>query len=290
MPANLDMELLRSLVAIADHGGFTRAAERLHRSQSTVSLQIKRLERQAGVPLFRREGRRARLTEQGETLLVQARRILELNDQALAGLGRARLEGGVRVGSAQAFTERALPQLLARFARLHPGVRLEVRVDAQQPLAAAVAAGELDLALAIQPTGSGGESLGRVPLTWAVPGTDDWREAPELPLALFESPCPFRDLALQALETARIPWRVAFTSPSLPGLFAAVRAGLALTAQPRLAIPADLNAVSRDARLPPLPRVEVALYRRSPCPNPAAAQLAQALEQALETIVGTPLP
>jgi len=272
MPRHLDLELLRTLVAIADCGGFTRAAERLHRTQSAVSLQMQRLEETVGAPLFRAAGRQRLLTEQGEILVGHARRLLAIHDEALGALSGAQLQGQIRFGSAQAFTEHSLPTVLARFARLHPNVRLEMRVEGNQKLIDAVHAGQLDLALVIQRPGTGGESLGRLPLLWLA-GTEARLDAPPLPLALFDAPCPFRELALDALERERRPWRIAYTSPSLPGLLAAVRAGLGVTAQTPLSLGAGLRVATGE--LPPLPEVEIALHRHPRAPAETAEPLAE---------------
>ncbi len=261
MPKNLDLELLRTLVAIADCGGFTRAAERLHRTQSTVSLQMKRLEDLVGVSLFRRNGRQMLITESGEILVSYARRLLEINDEAVSALTETAVEGQIRFGSAQAFAEHSLPRMLARFARIHPGVRLEVRVDSNQRLVEAVRSGQLDLALVIQKRGAGGEYIRRIPLVWLAGAQSDWQNMERLPLVLFENPCPFRDIVLESLERRGEAWRVAYTSPSLPGLLAAVRAGLGITAQTTLSAAPDLRAFAETERLPRLPEVEIALHR-----------------------------
>jgi DNA-binding transcriptional LysR family regulator len=273
MPRHLDLELLRTLVAIADCGGFTRAAERLHRTQSAVSLQMQRLEETVGVPLFRAAGRQRLPTEQGEVLIGYARRLLAIHDQALGALNGTQLEGSVRFGTAQAFTEQSLPTVLARFARLHPNVRLEVRVDGNQKLIDAVKAGQLDLALVMQRPGAGGEPLRRLPLQWLV-GDEACLTAPAVPLALFEAPCPFRAMALEALEREQRGWRIAYTSPSLPGLLAAVRAGLGVTAQTALSITPGLRPVAAEAGLPPLGEVEIALHQHPRADDAAIAPLA----------------
>jgi DNA-binding transcriptional LysR family regulator len=273
MPRHLDLELLRTLVAIADCGGFTRAAERLHRTQSAVSLQMQRLEQTVGVDLFRAAGRQRLLTASGEILVGYARRLLATHDEALGALSSHRLEGSIRFGSAQAFTEHSLPTVLGRFARLHPDVRLEVRVDANQKLIDAVDAGQLDLALVIQRPGKGGEPLRPLPLQWLI-GDDAFLKQDAIPLALFEAPCPFREMALEALERERRPWRVAYTSPSLPGLLAAVRAGLGVTAQTALSLGPGVHAMA-PGELPTLPAVEIALHRHPRAEDATVEPLAQ---------------
>ncbi len=165
MRLDLPTDLLRSFAAIADAGGIAKAAERVHRTQPAVSLQVKRLEGMLGVALVRRQGRGVALTEAGERLLVYARRILTLNDEAVAALAPAALAGPVRFGTVQDFADTALPGVLARFAAENPGVRLDVRVGNSTALLDELEAGGLDLVLAsdLRP---GGIPLRSEPMRW----------------------------------------------------------------------------------------------------------------------------
>ncbi|MBA2689322.1 MAG: LysR family transcriptional regulator [Burkholderiales bacterium] len=209
---NLDIDLMRALVAIADNGGFTRAAERLHRTQPAISLQIRRLEIATGATLFERRGRTMQLTAAGERLLVYARKMLEINDAAVQSLQESPLAGVIRFGAAQDFADQSLPQVLSRFNAAHPEVQLEVRVDRNAPLIAAVKAGQLDLALVIQKSGAnGGTLLASEPLVWIGATQFKWSTQQPVPLVLFESPCNFCDVALKVLKAAGIPWRVVYT-------------------------------------------------------------------------------
>ncbi|MEW8293106.1 MAG: LysR substrate-binding domain-containing protein [Candidatus Thiodiazotropha sp.] len=270
MSKNLDIDLLRTLAAIADFGGFSQAAKRLHRTQSAVSLQMKRLEELSGKALFRKAGRKRVLTEEGELLLNYARRILNLNDEVASMLQPDPLQGDLRLGISQDIADRGLAVILAQFTRSHPAVRLDVVVDTSSRLVEAVDAERLDLAVAFQDPGDHGDTLGLVPLQWIVPDPFIWQPPQPLPLAMFSTPCVFRSRVVSALDQAGIPWRIAYTSPSLPGILAAVEAGLGVTA--RLA-----GAGSQTHGLPPLKAVELALYR-----NPV---LHTDAVKALETIV-----
>jgi len=145
--ANLDMDVLRTLAVAMDLGGFGKAAERLGRSQSAVSLQMRRLEERVGRPLFRREGRGLGLTDAGDVVLGYARQILELNDQAVAAARGIAIGGSVRFGVPQDFGDSWLPSVLARFSRAHPSVLIEARVDRANKLVDRIAEGGLDLAL-----------------------------------------------------------------------------------------------------------------------------------------------
>ncbi|MBT3027774.1 MAG: LysR family transcriptional regulator [Candidatus Thiodiazotropha sp. (ex Ctena orbiculata)] len=270
MSKNLDIDLLRTLVAIADFGGFSQAAKRLHRTQSAISLQMKRLEESSGKALFRKAGRKRILTEEGELLLNYARRILNLNDEVASMLRPNPLQGHLRLGISQDIADRGLAVILAQFTRSHPAVRLDVMVDTSSRLIEAMGAERLDLAVAFQNPGDPGDSLGQIPLQWIVPDPLIWQPPQPLPLAMFTTPCVFRSRVVSALEQAGIPWRIAYTSPSLPGILAAVEAGLGVTA--RLA-----GEGSQLHGLPPLKPVELGLYR-SPVHHPDVVN-------ALETIV-----
>jgi DNA-binding transcriptional LysR family regulator len=296
MISDFDIDLLRTFVAIAVSGGFARAGERVHRTQSTVSLQMKRLEAQAGVRLFRRQGRRMVLTADGRRLLHYARRILALNDEAKASLARAGIEGPVRLGTVQDLAETALPEVLARFALTYPAARLEVRVEASAPLKAMLADGALDLALTLGLAGTGGGEgrddrvLGRERLIWIGDGRPAPAAGAPLPLVLCDETCGIRAAALAALETARIPHRIVFTSPSLAGLRAAVRAGLGITARGARALEAGLAPVATARPLPPLPEMAITLARATAGPNPAIDRLAAILQEMFTEGASSPAP
>jgi DNA-binding transcriptional LysR family regulator len=284
VPHNLDIDLLRTFAAIADSGGFARAAERVHRTQSAVSLQMRRLEAAAGVTLFERQGRSMVLSIAGERLLVYARRLLELNDEAAAAMAGAELRGRVRLGLAQDFADDALPGVLARFARACPGVALEVRVDSNARLASDADSGRYDLTLSLQRTGAGGVVLGQAPLAWIGGPAPSRRPGGALPLVLFEAPCDFRNAAIDSLTRAGLKWELVYTSPSLPGIRAAVRAGLGVTVRTPLTLEPDLRVLGPEQGLPALTRLEIAL-RRSPQANAAADALGVAVSEAVSTML-----
>lgn len=231
---NLDMDVLRTFVIGTDLGSFAKAADRLGRSPSAVSLHLRKLEEQIGQPLVRKQGRGLVLTEAGETLMGYARRILDLNDEARLALGGlAKLEGWVRVGVPQDFAETWLPSLLARFQRAHPKVRIEARVDRGAAMADAVGADALDLALTWGAMGNpDGQVVGERRLAWIAASDHRIVDGEPLPLVAFESPCAFQHRATEALDAAGRPWRHAFSTSSLLGVWAAVRAGSALRRGP----------------------------------------------------------
>ncbi len=277
---NLDLGVLRSLAAAIDLGGFGRAATKLGRSQSAVSLQMQRLEAQLGRPLFRKEGRRLALTDAGDTVLAYARRLLALNDEAVAAVRGVAVSGSVRLGVTQDLVEPALTSVLARFARVHPAAHVEVRVERSGGLMDQLAGGHLDLVVLF--TRDIGDALAELPITWIGPSGFAWDRAQPLPLVLFEAPCLFRQVAIEALDTAGIPWRIALTSPSLPGLWAAVSAGLGVGVRTAYGLPAGLAALTG---LPPLPSVGLQIRTSTAPLSTAAKRLKEILEETLRSSV-----
>jgi len=280
--ANLDMDVLRTLAVAMDLGGFSKAAERLGRSQSAVSLQMRRLEERVGRPLFRREGRGLALTDAGDVVLSYARQILELNDQAVAAARGIAIGGSVRFGVPQDFGDSWLPGVLARFSRAHPSVLIEVRVDRANKLVERIAESGLDLALMWgNPPVANTVAVQRLPMVWiglkgyTVPRGDT------VPLALFESPCVFRQPGVEALERTHRPWRLAFTSPSLSGLWAAAAAGLGVTVRTPLGLPSPLAVLGKPSGLPKLPQIALSLYTAQPEPPQAVARLREILIEEL---------
>jgi DNA-binding transcriptional LysR family regulator len=273
----LDFELLRAFVAVADCGGFHRAAERLNLTQSTVSQQIKRLELETERPLFRRTTRSVALTDDGEMLLGDARRLLQLEEAARQRLAPPRLSGTARLGVVEEVAEGSLPSALARFAALHPGVKLEVQIDVSAELIEQLNAGRLDVVFAKRPLGtSKGRLVWREPLVWTAADTFDLVPGAALPLALYRGRSCSREAALAALRDAELTWEIVYTSPSLTGVRAAALAGLAITPLPVSAVIAGLRILDAEEGLPRLPDLDFAIYEKAR-PDNAAAALAAAL-------------
>ena len=284
----LDLDVLRSFVIGMELGSYAKAADRLGRSTSAISAQLRKLEAQAGTPIFRKAGRGLALTEAGETMLAYARRLVELNDEAATAVCGLEVEGWVRLGLQEDFGETVLPQVLGRFARTHPRVRIEARVARNVELIERVTSGQLDLALAwndgaVLPHS---ERIVEVPMQWIGPAAAHEalpaRSNEPLPLAMLEAPCLLRSAATSALDRADIPWRLAFTSPSLAGLWAATAAGLGITVRTQIGLPASVRALAPGERgLPALPPLGLALHRAEANPGPAAARLASIIVQAV---------
>jgi DNA-binding transcriptional LysR family regulator len=252
-----DTELLKSFVAVAESGGFTRAAARLNSTQSTVSAQIQRLESGAGHPLFARSTRSVNLTPEGEVLLGYARTILRLNEDARLHLSGKRRGGRLRVGAGEDLVG-WLPKILKAFSRQYPDVRIEVEIGIGMDLLRMMETRTLDLAIGgVCVDQVGGRSLFKEPLVWAF--------APEtavpdpLPLAFFPEPCPYREAALRALASTQRDWHIACTSSSLAGVRAIAMAGIAVTPLPVHAMTPGLRALGPKTRLPTLPKVDFVL-------------------------------
>jgi DNA-binding transcriptional LysR family regulator len=286
---NLDMDALRSFVTGIDAGSFAGAAERLGRSTSAVSAQLKKLEEQAGVSLLRKSGRGLALTDSGERLLAYARRLLSLNDEAVGALRGADLEGWVRLGIQEDFGEAALPQVLGRFARAHPKVRIEARIARNSEMMMKIASGDLDLALAWDDGASPALPIAAAPLCWLGAAEDQagWRaQAGEpLPLVALEAPCLLRRIACDQLDRHGIAWRIAFVTPSLAGLWAATAAGLGLALRTPVGRPPTVRILDpAEHGLPALPSLHLKLHRPQGHANPIADHLANILKQALDEI------
>jgi len=282
---NFDLDVLRTFVAGIELGSFARAADRLGRSTSAVSAQLKKLEEQAGTPVLRKSGRGMVLTDAGETMLAYARRLLELNDEAAAALHGTELEGWVRLGLQEDFGESLLTDVLGRFARAHPRVRVEVRIARNSELLERVTSDRLDLALAwdagvVTPHA---ERLGEVPLRWisATGLQASWPPGGEpLPLVMLEAPCVMRSAATAALDRAHIPWRIAFTSASLAGIWAAVAAGLGVSLRTPLGLPSTVQALApHETPLPALGALGLCLHRAEAESSPSVQRLATLLAQ-----------
>lgn len=277
---NLDIDLLRAFVTVVETGSFTRTAALLGRTQPAVSLQIRRLEDQLRSPLFDRGGKGVGLTTEGAGLLPQARRLLRLNDEIVSTLGDGDLEGEVRLGAPEDIATMHLPGILGAFARSHPRIRLSVTCDYTANLLDQMSRGMLDLALIKrEPVGPDlGVRVWSEPLVWvALDGSIV--EASPLPLIIAPAPDIYRKRALGALTDAGIGFRAAFTSPSLAGQMAALRAGLGVGVLPAAMAPRDLSVLGEP--LPTLSDSEIALVTARGAGGPADL-LAQEVLRALE--------
>ncbi len=281
----LDLELLRSFVSVVDSGGFTRAGERVHRTQSTVSQQIKRLEDDIGQPLLNRTAKDVTPTEAGERLLSYARRLLALAEEARDVVGGPSNEGAVRLGIPEDFAAYRLTKLLASFSRARPALRLDVRVDQSTYLRRDLDRGDLDLALFKRSAGEkGGIAVWPERVHWVASKAHPIdSETRSVPLIGFPTGCLYRSRAIHAIESAGRSWHMAYTSSSLAGIQAAVAAGLGLSILSEIAIQADHRVLTAKEGFAPIDKTEVALVA-SPDASPATLRLADRLAEFCNTV------
>ena len=262
MHRDIDIDLLRAFLAIEETGSFSRAADRLGRTQAAISLQIKRLEELLGQPVLARTSRKTGLTPTGETLAVYARRMIALNDEAYARICHPAETGLVRLGAPEVMTSTHLPQILLMFRRHHPRIALSVTCDLTEVLLGGFERGDFDVIL-FKRNGKLrqlGMPVWTEPLVWAG-GRDSVIEGDTVPIILSPHPCLYRQAAVDALEKAGIKWRSVLTSHSLAGRVSAAKAGLGFTPLPREALDPDLVIADHDLGLPPLGNLDVAVMK-----------------------------
>ena len=259
----LDIDILRTLVTAQQLGGFNRAAQRVGRSQSAVSQQVRRLEEQLGKQIFRKEGRGLVPTEAGDIVLSYARRLLDLNDEAVAAVRGVAVGGSVRFGLQVDLTENWLPKALARAKKAHPELKIEVSADRYAILVDRLDKGQLDLALLFGPTRrSDAQRITALPMTWIGPQNAPitFRRGEPVQLAVSSPVCYFRQAAIEALNDAAIPWQIGFSSLSVHGVWAAVEAGLGITLRTATSVPKQLAVIKSRSGLPRLGKVDLFLH------------------------------
>jgi DNA-binding transcriptional LysR family regulator len=282
---NIDIDLLRSFVTIVEVKSFTRAAERLLRTQSAISLQMKRLEDQLDCRLFERGGRGVEPTQAGTMLLGYARRILAANDELVGRMAEPLVEGAVTIGAPEGFSTEHLAPVLARFTRAFPRVNMTLRTGPALELADELAAGRLDMAIGSTIGAPGpGEPLGQDALLWCVadgaePEVEPGMQGEPLRLVLAHAPCAIRATALEALAGAEVPWRITFETSSRAGIQAAVGAGLGIGVLPRSSLLAGMHRLNSAEGLPGLPALHTALMVR-----PGAGRVAERLRVFLTSV------
>ncbi|HWV10398.1 LysR substrate-binding domain-containing protein [Pseudomonas sp. GD03944] len=271
---SIDSELLRTFVAIADHGGFTRAAEVVNRTQSAVSMQMKRLEEDVMQrPLFQREGRQVSLTAEGQVLLGYARRILKLHGEVITTLREPHMVGAVRIGTPDDYVMRFMPGILSRFAQAYPLVQVELHCE---PSFMLLQRQDLDLTIVTREPGTEiGQLLRQERIVWAEAQGFSPHEQEPLPLAMFNSHCFCRSWACNALDAMEREYRIAYTSPSLSAIMAVVSAGLAVTAQLQSLITPDMRLLGEADGLPTMPSASIVLLRNEQRRSPVTETLAE---------------
>ncbi len=281
---NLDLDTLRTLSVTHDLGGLAQAAERLGRTPSAISLQMKRLQDDLTTPLFRKRGRGLALTEAGEVALTYARRILALNDELLEIMQGANLAGHIRIGCPQDFAS-ILPEVLSHFTSLYPRMQIELRIEGNATLADAVERSQIDLAVVIgHEERPSAQKVGELEIVWIASSSFSPSPDQPLPLAVLGPQCAFRKCAIQHLEDSNTPYRIAANSPSLDGLWAALLGGLGITARTVLNLPQGLVSAGAMHNLPSLGFLPVTLHRNTQSAGVAAERMASLLKTAVASL------
>ncbi|MCL5498201.1 transcriptional regulator LrhA [Escherichia coli] len=276
---NLDLDLLRTFVAVADLNTFAAAAAAVCRTQSAVSQQMQRLEQLVGKELFARHGRNKLLTEHGIQLLGYARKILRFNDEACTSLMFSNLQGALTIGASDESADTILPFLLNRISSVYPKLALDVRVKRNPFAGDRLKEDDVDLVVT---TNRPGEfnclTLRTSPTHWYCSAEFVLQKGEAVPLVLLDEPSPFRDIVINTLNGANIPWRIAYVASTLSAVKAAVKAGLGITARPVEMMSPDLRVLGKSDGLPLLPETEYLL-----CYNPLSQnELAQVIFEAME--------
>ena len=263
MSAPLDIDQLQTFIAIVDTGSFTKAADRVFKTQSAVSMQMRRLEERVGKQLFVKDGRGNRLSLEGEKLLNYARRIIRLNNEAIAAFDDNRLEGTLRIGTPDDYADRYMPEIIGRFAKTHPNVELFIVCEPSVDLAEKMTRGELDIALVTHnPRARQSDVVRTEPLCWVGSANHALREDCPVPLAVGRRDCNWRQLACSALDADGREYQVLFTSWSSTVVASAVLAGLAVSVLPESALRPGMKVLSQADGFPPLPPVQIGLMKR----------------------------
>jgi DNA-binding transcriptional LysR family regulator len=278
---NLDIRMLRSLISVVETGNITETARLLGRTQPAITLQLQRLEDLIGRSLITYENRRIILSEDGALVLSYAKSILRMHDELLSRLTAPKIEGHVVLGTPDLYATSILPRILAMFRHAFPLIQVQLRCVLSTPLVGQVKRGEVDIALVTRMNDfTGGRVVHQEPLVWMGAIDSNAHLQTPVPLALLPIGNIFRDHAIAALEGIGRPWRLACVSESASGLLAAVYAGMAVTVLGRSAMTANLREL--DPRtFPPLPSVELLLYKKPGATSAAANALHNYLQHYL---------
>jgi DNA-binding transcriptional LysR family regulator len=286
MSVLLDIDQLRTFMAIAETGSFTKASDVVHKTQSAVSMQMKRLEERVGRAIFARDGRASKLTDEGERLLDYARRIVKLNMEAMASLSNAALTGRVRLGVPDDYADRYLPEIMARFSRTHSNVELTVVCDPSNDLADRIDTGDLDLAIVTDCDSMSRETeiIRREQLLWVGSARHSAHLEDPLPLALGRQTCNWRHEAIAALQAVGRPFRILYTSSNSAAVSAAVMSGLAISVLAESGLRPGMRVLGPSDGFPALSPCRIGILRNRHEPSTLADALANHIIQGLDNI------
>lgn len=285
MTALLDIDQLRTFIAIAETGSFTKAAEVVNKTQSAVSMQMKRLEERLERPIFARDGRASKLTEDGARLLDYARRIVKLNVETIAAFSDAELSGRVRLGVPDDYADRYLPEIMARFSRFYPGVELTVICEPSIDLLERIDGNEIDLAIVTNcETKRAVETFRRERLLWVTSGRHSTHLEERLPLALGRPSCSWRRAAIERLDSIGRPHRVLYSSSNAGAVAAAVLSGLAVSVLAESGLRPGMRVLTSSDGFPELPACRVGLVRNAHETSALADALAEHVISSLDNL------
>ena len=257
---HLSIDLLQTFSVVAETRNFTAAGRRVHRSQSAVSMQMKRLAEAVGHPLFDIEGKRIQLNPMGDLLLEHAHRILKAHEAAVTAIGHATLKGRLRFGAPEDYASLFVPRILAGFAKEHPDIRVDVICRPSDQLYSELLRGNLDLVICTA-LDAGGENLCNEPVVWVTEQDGRALSGASVPLAVYGHNCIYRKWAIEALENIRRPFHIAYMSPSIFGILAAVRSGLAVAPVGLSVVTDDIRIVGPEDGFPELPKADIRLHK-----------------------------
>ncbi len=281
MTVRLDSDLLRTFLAVAETGNFTRAAEAVGRTQSAISMQIKRLEEMVGEVLFERGARGVRLTPRGLDLVGNARRIVSLLDETALSMRATPLGGPVRIGIPEEYGQPVLSRALGAFAKRHAQVEVTVRFGYSALQLTALSAGELDLAVVFEwQSPSGAEVLMHDPTVWVTSHHHDIHLERPLPIAVYSRQGWSREYVLASLERRGIDYRFAYTSDTTNGLALAVTAGLAVAPMSRSSITSDCRELTEVDGFGQIDNARVVMHRNPRANSEAVDVMADAIREA----------
>jgi DNA-binding transcriptional LysR family regulator len=282
MIPNLDVDQLKTFLAIADVGNFTRAADEVNKTQSAVSMQMKRLEEVLGRPLFARDGRGSRFTHDGEKLIEYARRIVALSDETVTAFTQPEVTGTVRFGTPDDYADLFLPEILARFSRTHPLVTVDVECFSTAILHDRIKHGELDLSIATFDGGDVyGEAIRSTELVWATSAKHSIHLLDQVPIAASQVGCCWRRLAIDALEKIGRKYRIAYSSPNSSTLNVAVLQGLAIAAMPEICLRPGMRVLGAAEGFPKIGAFDIGLIRKPGKQSSAVEALARHVQEGL---------
>jgi DNA-binding transcriptional LysR family regulator len=271
---SLDIRMLRSLISVVETGSITETARLLGRTQPAITLQLQRLEELTGKAIFLHQGRRLYLTTEGETVLNYAKSILGLHDELLSQLASPDIEGHVVLGTPDLYAAFMLPSILRIFRTSFPRVQVELNCSLSTPMVGRVKRGEVDIALVTRMNDfTGGQVVRQEQLIWMAGEQSTAHNESPIPLALLPPGNIYRDHAIEKLEAARLRWRIACVSDSVGGLQAAAFADMAITVLGRSALVRGMREIGAAEGLPPLPKVDLLLYKSQNATSRAAGAL-----------------